>query len=49
MHPRYPNVFSPVRIGPVELPNRYYFAPHAIPLSVGSAPPTISWPTALNG
>lgn len=38
MHPRYPNVFSPVRIGPVELSNRYYFAPHAIPLNVGSAP-----------
>ena len=38
MHPRYPNVFSPVQIGPVELSNRYYFAPHAIPLNVGSAP-----------
>jgi dimethylglycine catabolism A len=38
MHPRYPNVFSPVRIGPVELSNRFYFAPHAIPLNLGSAP-----------
>jgi 2,4-dienoyl-CoA reductase-like NADH-dependent reductase (Old Yellow Enzyme family) len=37
-HPRYPNVFSPVRIGPVELNNRYYFAPHAIPLNIGANP-----------
>ena len=27
MHPRYPSVFSPIRLGPVELPNRYFFAP----------------------
>ncbi len=38
MHPRYPQVFSPVRIGPVELGNRFYFSPHAIPLSVGANP-----------
>ncbi|ORA19476.1 FAD-dependent oxidoreductase [Mycobacterium arosiense] len=38
MHPRYPNVFSPIRVGPVELPNRYYFAPHGLPLTVGGAP-----------
>jgi len=38
MHPRYPHVFSPVRIGPVELGNRYYFSPHAIPLTVGANP-----------
>jgi len=38
MHPRYPNVFSPVRIGPVELPNRYYFSPHGVPLTVGTSP-----------
>ena len=38
MHPRYPNVFSPIRVGPVELPNRYYFSPHGLPLTVGCAP-----------
>ena len=37
-HPRYPNVFSPVRIGPVELANRYYFSPHGLPLTVGASP-----------
>ena len=37
-HPRYPNVFSPVRIGPVELSNRYYFSPHGVPLTVGTSP-----------
>ena len=38
MHPKYPNVFSPIRLGPVELPNRYFFAPHGSALSVGSKP-----------
>lgn len=38
MHPRYPKVFSPIRLGPVELPNRYYFSPHGLPLTVGTAP-----------
>lgn len=38
MHPRYPNVFSPIRIGPVELSNRYYFSPHGVPLTVGTSP-----------
>lgn len=37
-HPRYPHVFSPARIGPVELANRYYFSPHGLPLTVGCAP-----------
>lgn len=37
-HPKYPNIFSPVKIGPVELPNRYYFSPHGVPLTVGCAP-----------
>lgn len=35
---RYPHVFSPVRVGPVELSNRYYFSPHGLPLTVGCAP-----------
>ena len=25
---KYPHVFSPLRLGPVEVPNRIYFAPH---------------------
>jgi len=28
----YPNVFTPIALGPVELPNRIYMAPHGIPL-----------------
>src|SRR2546430_12015096 len=25
---KYPHVFSPIKLGPVEVPNRIYFAPH---------------------
>lgn len=38
MHPRYPNVFTPIRLGPVELDNRFYMAPHAVPMAVGTKP-----------
>jgi 2,4-dienoyl-CoA reductase-like NADH-dependent reductase (Old Yellow Enzyme family)/thioredoxin reductase len=38
VHPKYPNVFNPIKIGPVELPNRYYFSPHGLPLTVGCGP-----------
>lgn len=38
MHPKYPNIFSPIRLGPIELPNRYFFAPHGSALSAGSKP-----------
>lgn len=38
MHPKYPNVFSPIRIGSLELANRFYMAPHAVPMAVGSKP-----------
>lgn len=38
MHPRYPNVFSPIALGPVEIPNRYFFAPHGSALSAGTKP-----------
>lgn len=38
IHPKYPNVFSPVRLGPVELPNRYFFSPHGSALVVGTKP-----------
>src|SRR5260221_14292166 len=37
-HPKYPNVFSPFKIGPIEVPNRYYFSPHGVPLTVGGSP-----------
>lgn len=38
MHSTYPNVFSPIAIGPVEIPNRFYFAPHGVNLAVGNEP-----------
>ena len=38
MHDKYPGVFSPVRLGPVELPNRFFFAPHGSALSAGTKP-----------
>ncbi|MCB2073085.1 MAG: FAD-dependent oxidoreductase [Novosphingobium sp.] len=37
-HPKYPNVFSPIKLGPVELDTRYYFSPHGLPLTIGCAP-----------
>ncbi len=38
MHPVYPNVFTPIRLGPVELSNRFYMSPHAVPMAVGTKP-----------
>ncbi|MCT2400692.1 FAD-dependent oxidoreductase [Novosphingobium mangrovi (ex Huang et al. 2023)] len=38
MHAKYPGVFSPIRLGPVELPNRFFFAPHGSALSAGTKP-----------
>ncbi len=38
MHPRYPNIFSPIRLGPVEIPARFFFAPHGSSLSAGTKP-----------
>jgi 2,4-dienoyl-CoA reductase-like NADH-dependent reductase (Old Yellow Enzyme family) len=38
MHPRYPNIFSPIRLGPIELRNRFYSSPHAVPMTIGSKP-----------
>src|SRR5579862_8521451 len=29
---KYPNVFSPISLGPVEIPNRIYMSPHGIAL-----------------
>ena len=40
MHAKYPNVFSPLKIGPVEVGNRYYFSPHGVPLTHGCGPST---------
>ena len=37
-HPKYPKVFSPIRLGPVEIPTRNFFAPHGSALSAGSKP-----------
>jgi len=37
-HSKYPNVFSPIRLGPVEIPNRFYFAPHGLNLAFGTEP-----------
>ena len=36
MHSRYPRVFSPIELGPVEIPNRFYFSPHGVALTVGT-------------
>jgi 2,4-dienoyl-CoA reductase-like NADH-dependent reductase (Old Yellow Enzyme family)/NADPH-dependent 2,4-dienoyl-CoA reductase/sulfur reductase-like enzyme len=35
-HPRYPQVFRPLRLGPVEVPNRIYMSPHGIPLEAAT-------------
>jgi 2,4-dienoyl-CoA reductase-like NADH-dependent reductase (Old Yellow Enzyme family)/thioredoxin reductase len=38
MHARYPNIFSPIKIGPAELKNRFYSSPHAVPLNLLGQP-----------
>ncbi|GAA1859127.1 FAD-dependent oxidoreductase [Pseudonocardia ailaonensis] len=38
MSEHYPNIVEPIRLGPVELPNRLYFGPHGNPLEVGRGP-----------
>ncbi len=37
-HSRYPNIFSLLRLGPVEVSTRFFFAPHGSALAVGSKP-----------
>lgn len=37
-HPRYPHTFTPIRLGPVEVPNRFYFSPHGTALTFGTKP-----------
>lgn len=34
----YPNVFRPIKVGPVEIKNRFYFSPHGNPYVAGSGP-----------
>lgn len=38
MHPKYPHVFNPIRLGPVEIDNRLYFAPHGVGLVISNEP-----------
>jgi 2,4-dienoyl-CoA reductase-like NADH-dependent reductase (Old Yellow Enzyme family)/thioredoxin reductase len=35
---QYPNMFSPIKVGPVEIRNRFYFAPHGVGLAVSTKP-----------
>ena len=35
---KYPHVFSPIRLGPVEVKNRFYFSPHGTPYQTASGP-----------
>jgi 2,4-dienoyl-CoA reductase-like NADH-dependent reductase (Old Yellow Enzyme family) len=38
MHAKYPKVFSPIKIGPVEVRNRTYSSPHSMPWALGTKP-----------
>ena len=38
MHPVYPHLFTPLQLGPVTVPTRFFFAPHGSALTVGSKP-----------
>ncbi len=40
MSHKYSRVFSPIRLGPVDIENRFYCSPHAIPLSTPRGAPT---------
>jgi 2,4-dienoyl-CoA reductase-like NADH-dependent reductase (Old Yellow Enzyme family) len=40
MHPKYPHVFSPIRLGPIEIPNRFYNSPHICPLTTAAGGPS---------
>ncbi|VEG43637.1 NADH:flavin oxidoreductase [Mycolicibacterium flavescens] len=39
-HPKYPNIFTPIKLGPIELANRFYSSPHAVPMTAGAGKPT---------
>src|SRR5688572_26395931 len=38
MHAKYPKVFSPIKLGPIELRNRFYSSPHAVPMNILGKP-----------
>jgi 2,4-dienoyl-CoA reductase-like NADH-dependent reductase (Old Yellow Enzyme family) len=38
VHSQYPHIFSPIKLGPVEVPNRFYFSPHGVGLTIGTKP-----------
>ena len=38
MHPKYPKIFSPIKLGPIDIANRFFFAPHGSSLSIGTKP-----------
>ena len=38
MHAKHPRIFSPLKLGPVELPIRFHMSPRAVPMAVGSKP-----------
>jgi 2,4-dienoyl-CoA reductase-like NADH-dependent reductase (Old Yellow Enzyme family)/thioredoxin reductase len=38
MTTRYPHVFQPIWLGPVEVKNRFYFPPHGTPLTADASP-----------
>lgn len=40
MHPKYPHVFSPIKLGPVDIPNRFYSSPHICPLTTSTGAPS---------
>ena len=37
-HPSYPHMFTPIRLGSVEVANRFYFSPHGNQMTAGSKP-----------
>lgn len=37
-HPVYPHVFTPLKLGPMDVPTRFFFAPHGSALTVGTRP-----------
>jgi 2,4-dienoyl-CoA reductase-like NADH-dependent reductase (Old Yellow Enzyme family) len=40
MHAKYPRVFSPIKLGPIEIPNRFYSSPHICPLTTHTGGPS---------
>jgi hypothetical protein len=38
VHPKYPRVFSPITLGPVEIPTQCFFAPHGSASSAATRP-----------